>query len=188
MNRISTETIETERLILRQIRTEDAQKAYANWTSDEKVCRYVTWDIHPDVETTRAYFQYKQSRYQDPAVFDWIVILKETGEPIGEIEAVRVSEKERSCEMGDCYGSRFWNKGYATEALKAFISYMLGKVGLELVYARHISTNPASGRVMEKAGMHKDAVLPKYLVDKNTGKREDCIYYSIRADETDLNE
>ena len=48
-------------------------------------------------------------------------------EPIGEIEAVKVSEAHDLVEMGDCYGSRFWNKGYATEALKAFMKYMFNE-------------------------------------------------------------
>jgi RimJ/RimL family protein N-acetyltransferase len=56
---------------------------------------------------------------------------------------------------------------------------MFNKVEVEKIIACHISTNPASGRVMVKVGMHYDSTLEGYVVDKNTGKREDLLYYSI---------
>lgn len=108
-----------------------------------------------------------------------MVELKSTHEPIVDIEAVNVSKKDNLVEMGDCYGSSYWNKGYATEALKAFIDYMFSEVEVDKVIACHISTNPASGRVMEKAGMHLDASLKGYFIDKNTGKRAHKVCYSI---------
>ena len=52
-----------------------------------------------------------------------------------------------------------------------------------MVEARHISGNPASGRVMEKAGMHLDAVLRDRRVNKYTKERNDSIVYSITQEE-----
>ena len=177
---IGTKLIETERLILRKIKKDDYPLVYQNWTSDLKVVRCVDWDLHKSIEDTKKYIEYKVNRYdRDMYCFDWIVVLKETNEPIGEIEAVKVSEAHDLVEMGDCYGSRFWNKGYATEALKAFIKYMFNEVEAGMIIACHISTNPASGRVMQKAGMKYDATLKKYFVDKNSGKRADKVCYSI---------
>lgn len=179
MKGIGTQTIETERLLMRRMRKEDALLIYKNWTSDPLVSRYVTWDTHSSLEATEAYVDYKLKRYEHEYCFDWVLVLKETGEPIGEMEAVDVSLRDRLVIMGDCLGSKYWNKGYATEALKAFIRYMFEEVGVDKVVAYHLSVNPASGRVMAKAGMHLDAVLKGYLVDKLTGKRVDKVVYSI---------
>ncbi len=180
MNGIGTQVIETERLILRKMEMGDAEAVYRNWTSDPLVARYVSWDVHASLEQTIKYVKYKVERYiGHDYCFDWVVVLKETNEPIGEIEAVEVSLAHRLVEMGDCYGSKFWNKGYGTEALKAFIAYMFEKVNVDKIIACHLSVNPASGRIMQKAGMHLDAVLPNYFVDKNTGKRCDKVCYSI---------
>ena len=73
--------------------------------------------------------------------------------------------------------------GYATEALRAVIEYLLKECDFYLVEARHISENPASGRVMEKAGMHKDAVLRDRRINKHTGERNDAIICSMTKEE-----
>lgn len=179
MKGIGTKTIETERLILRRMKEEDALFIYENWASDPLVTKYLTWEPHQSLEVTKKYVEYKLERYQKEFCFDFVVVLKETNEPIGEIEAVKVSLKDRLIEMGDCYGSKFWNNGYGTEALKAFIRYMFDEVEVEKIIACHISTNPASGRIMQKAGMNCDATLKGYMCDKSTNKRVDLIYYSI---------
>ena len=179
MNTIGTQRIETERLILRRISSDDAILMYKNWTSDPLVTKHLTWDIHKNIEVTKKYASFKEERYSNELCFDWIVVLKEINEPIGEIEAVKVLSADKLVEMGYCFGSKFWNKGYATEALNAFIDYMFNKVEVEKVSACHISTNPASGRAMIKAGMQYDATLKGYRIDKNTNERVDLLYYSI---------
>lgn len=179
MNGIGTQTIETERLILRRIREEDADMIYQNWTSDPLVTKYLTWDIHKNLEVTRSYAKYKADRYVNDFCFDWLIVLKAINEPIGEIEAVKVQVENRLVEMGYCLSSKYWNQGYASEALKAFIDYMFNQVGVDKVIACHIDVNPASGRAMQKAGMKYDATLKNYRVDKNTNKRVDLLYYSI---------
>jgi len=52
-----------------------------------------------------------------------------------------------------------------------------------LVEARHIIENPASDRVMEKAGMHKDAVLRDRRINKHTRERKNSIIYSMTKEE-----
>jgi ribosomal-protein-alanine N-acetyltransferase len=81
--------------------------------------------------------------------------------------------------MGNCYGSKYWNLGYGTEALKVFIEYMLNKVQVDIVIAYHTESNAASGCIMGKAGMKKDEVLSNYSVNKETGYREAQVFYSI---------
>ena len=180
MNGIGTKTIETKRLILRKVKSTDYELVYKNWTSDHLTTRYVTWSTHESAKATKEYCDYKEKRYIGrDYCFDWIVILKETNEPIGEIEAVNVSKVYRLVEIGYCYGSAFWNKGYATEALNAVINYMFNEVDVDKVIACHISTNPASGKVMQKCNMKHDGTLPGYLVDKNTNLRADQLWYSI---------
>ena len=86
-------------------------------------------------------------------------------------------------EVGYCYGSSFWGHGYATEALRRVIEYFLNDCGFYLVEAKHLSANPASGRVMEKAGMKKEAILRKRMLNKVTKELDDIVYYSITKDE-----
>ena len=131
------------------------------------------------MEVTRKYVECQINNYVHPYFFHWIVVIKDTNEPIGTINAVQVSKAHNLVEVGYCYGVRFWNKGYGTEALKAFITYLFDEVEVDKIIACYLSLNSASGRVMEKAGMHYDGTLKNYFVDKKTGKRCDKICYSI---------
>ena len=54
---------------------------------------------------------------------------------------------------------------------------------MHLVEACYISGNPASGRVMEKAGMKKDAVLRDRRINKDTKELNDLIFCSITKEE-----
>lgn len=56
---------------------------------------------------------------------------------------------------------------------------MFEEAEVGMIIACHMSNNPASGKVMIKAGMKYDATLKNYFVDKNTKKRVDKICYSI---------
>lgn len=60
---------------------------------------------------------------------------------------------------------------------------MLNEVKINLVEAKYYSCNPASGRVMEKAGMKYDATLRNRRIDKSTNENVDLIVYSIMNNE-----
>lgn len=176
MKEPGTKQLRTKRLILRRFLLSDAEAAYRNWTSDERVTAYVSWDAHKNVGETEKLIQRWIESYEDGS-YNWVVQVAETEEIIGNISAIRFSRKHNNCEIGYCYGSRFWNQGYATEALAAVLDYMLDECGMHLVEAQHQSLNPASGRVMEKAGMEKEAVLKDRRYDAVTDTYCDMVCY-----------
>lgn len=181
-NNLGTEKLETERLILRKFKIEDAEGMYKNWATDKECNKYLSWDLHKNIDETKKVIQSWIDEYKNGS-YNWIVEIKNTHEVIGSITAVHFRKKHSNCELGYCYGSKYWNKGYGTEALKEIIRFFLEDVGLYLVEAHHISGNPASGRIMEKAGMHKDAILKKRRINKQTNKLDDLIIYSINKNE-----
>jgi len=178
MNDLGTKTIETERLILRKFDISDAPGMFYGWASDKNVTKYVSWNTHVDIAETLAVIENWVKRY-DANSYNWVVELKDTHELIGNISAISVRKKHHNCEIGYCYGSKYWNQGYATEVLKAVINYLLYECEMHIVEAKHHSTNPASGRVMEKAGMIKDAVLKERRYDAETDSYCDLVCYYI---------
>lgn len=182
MNDLGTITLETERLVLRKFKIEDSKDVYNNWATDSLCNRYLSWDLHKNIDETKNIIQKWIDEY-DKGSYNWIVELKESKEVIGAISAVHIYKKDLNCEIGYCYGSKYWGKGYATEALRRVIDFFLNDCNLYLVEARHISGNPASGRVMEKAGMKKDAVLKNRRINKYTQQLNDLIVYSINKEE-----
>lgn len=178
MNNLGTVTLETDRLILRKITKDDAYVAFKNWTSDPLVSRYVLWDTHENVEVTKELFTKWEDEYNLEHKYRWVVYVKELDTIIGTIDVVHQRIDHRTCEIGYCYGSRFWGNGYATEALKKVIDFLFNEVGFYLIEARHLATNPASGRVMEKAGLIYETTLKNRFIDKVTHKRTDLKIYS----------
>lgn len=105
--------------------------------------------------------------------------VKELNQIIGTIDVVRKSIRDKTAEIGYCYGSKYWGNGYGIEALTKVIDYLLNEVGFDLLEAKHFITNPASCKVMEKAGMKYEATLRKRMIDQYTGERIDLKVYSI---------
>ena len=62
-------------------------------------------------------------------------------------------------ELGYWIGKPYWNQGYCTEAAKAVIQLGFDYLGLNRIQARHMTINPASGRVMQKCGMVYEGTL-----------------------------
>ena len=48
-----TQVITTPRLKLRRLTVDDAKAMFENWANDEKVIKYLTWDVHKSAEATK---------------------------------------------------------------------------------------------------------------------------------------
>lgn len=178
MKDLGTRTLETERLILRKFTLDDVEAVFKNWGSDLNVTKYVSFAPHKKIEETKEIISMWISEYADDN-FNWIVELKETHEVVGNISVNEKSRKHNNCEIGYVYGSKFWGNGYATEALRKVLEYLLVDCDFHLVEARHYESNPASGKVMEKAGMIKDGVLRERRLKKNSEEYDNLVVYSM---------
>ena len=85
-----TQTIHTDRLILRKFTVDDAQAMFENWASDERVTRYLTWCPHESPEATRQLLELWCAAYENPSAYNWV--MEYEGTPIGNISVVRLSE------------------------------------------------------------------------------------------------
>lgn len=182
MKYLGTKNLETERLILRKVTIDDAYTAYKNWCGNDNVCKYVLWEKHKSVDETIELYKKWVNDYDDNKTFRWIVELKDTHDLIGTIDVSKSYLKYGSCEIGYCYSEKYWNNGYATETLKAVIKYLFCECEADLINAEFLENNPASGKVMEKAGLVYEGRLRSRIVDKN-GIRNDLLSYSITREE-----
>lgn len=181
MEHKGTVTLETERLILRRFTESDAEAAFKNWTSSDAVTKYLRWGTHRDISLTRDFINSRLESYGRPDAYDWAIVLKELGEPIGSMGAVELNEPARSVEIGYCIGEKWWRQGYTSEALAAVIKFFFEEVGVNRVYSEHDPKNPNSGKVMLKCGMKYEGTL-RQADFNNTGICDTCIY-GILAEE-----
>ena len=181
MNKAGTQRIETDRLILRRFRSEDAEDMYANWASDPEVTRFLTWPAHSSVDVTKALLTDWIPRYKDGGFFNWAMEYKDTGKVIGNISVVRLIESIDAAEMGYCMSRAYWGQGLMPEALRAVMDYLFDVVGLNRIAACHDVNNPKSGRVMDKAGMKQEGIL-RAAGKNNLGICDDVWHAMIRSD------
>jgi len=80
------------------------------------------------------------------------VTLRDTGEVMGAI-GLEILEDEAA--LGYWLGEAYWHQGYMSEAAAALTRFGLTTLGLRCIRARHSADNPASGRVLEKAGLRR---------------------------------
>ena len=159
--------METERLILDAVRETDREDYFINISHDKRVletfiCRYAE-----NLED----FDFS-SYLCNPDLF--AIRLKETGKLIGII--LYFDENGDSCEIGYGIGYRYWGRGYATEAVRRFLTYLFQEKGFRTVEASFFTGNEASRRVMEKCGMTYSRFSEKELF--YLGVERDLTYYS----------
>lgn len=176
----SLPTIRTERLTLRPVRMSDAEDLY-EYSSDPLVARHVLWDAHSSIHQTRSYIRYLLRQYRNAAPSTFVIALNDTGKVIGTIGFMWLQQDNRSAEVGYSLNRAYWNQGLMTEALRAVLEFGFTKLNLNRIEAQHESDNPASGRVMAKAGMRHEGLLRQRLYNKGRFTDVD-LYAALRQD------
>jgi RimJ/RimL family protein N-acetyltransferase len=158
------EKIQTERLLLRKPRMEDASAIFEGWAQDVAVTRYLTWRPHQRIEQTEAFVQNCLLAWEQETRFPYLITLKKSGDAIGMIDP-----RIEGPKMGIGYGAArsHWGKGYMTEATRAIIEWAFQQPAIYRVYATTDVDNTASQRVLEKAGMQCEGILRKYILHPN---------------------
>lgn len=159
MNHIGTVKIETERLLLRPFTVEDAPAMFRNWAGDPKVTEHLIWPAYSKIDDVESYLKSVVSQYGNPTFYEWAIVHKEIGEPIGSIGNVHLHEEISAMELGYCIGQPWWRRGIVPEAFKAVMQYLFEQVGVNRIEAKHDVRNPASGAVMKKCGMMHEGTL-----------------------------
>lgn len=175
-----TQTLHTDRLTLRRFTIDDAQAMYDSWASDPEVTWYLSWEPHPDVDITREVLRTWLERYAEDGYYNWLITMQ--GEAIGTIAVVRASERDERAEIGYCIGRKHWGQGIMTEALQCVLGFLFDEVGLHRVYLRHDVENIASGRVMIKNGLVREAVLRKHNRRRDDSWGDVAIYGMLREE------
>jgi RimJ/RimL family protein N-acetyltransferase len=104
------------------------------------------------------------------------------GEAVGGIGIILREDVERcSGEVGYWLGRTLWGRGITSVALRGFTGYCFGAYRLERIFAQVFAWNPASARVLEKAGYRLEAVMRRSAI--KDGVVVDQLLYGITRDE-----
>ena len=105
MKSISTQMLQTERLILRRFVESDAEAMFQNWASSAENLTYFIRDPHTNLEVIRNSICNWVGSYTNPSYYKQAICLKENPEQvIGDISIVEIDETNSSCEIGYVLG------------------------------------------------------------------------------------
>ena len=141
--------IKTSRLTITTFSLDMAQSVYEN-SQDDDARRFVPDEVYDSAEEAREAIEFLISRYDStdgPFVYP---IITNDSKNIGYIQLCQIDDG--SWEIGYHIAKQFTGKGYATEAVKAFLPAMAKKLNIKEVYGICLAENTASVRVLEKCG------------------------------------
>ena len=87
------------------------------------------------------------------------------------------SAENNSAELGYSLSREYWNRGYATQALRTVVDAAFRSLPVNRLEAQHDMRNPASGRVMEKCGLRQEGILRSRI--RNKGEYVDVALWAI---------
>lgn len=155
-----TVRIETRRLLLRPFAAADAA-AVEGYVGRWEIARMTTRIAHPYPEGGAAtWIAGHAAARQDGSEHTFAVTLQGEDKAIGAT-SLRHTEPG-NWELGYWLAPGHWGQGLATEAAQAMVVYGFEKLGAEALTSGHFADNPASGRVLEKAGFRANGIARQW--------------------------
>ena len=171
--------IETDRLILRPPRADDAEAVFARYASDPRVTRYLGWPTHRSIDDTRGFLNFCAAEWQRWPAGPFLIESRDTRTLLGSTGLGFDSSDQAA--TGYVLAHDAWGAGYATEALAAMRD-LGARLGLSRLYALCHPQHRASARVLEKCGFALESTLKAHSEFPNLepGVAADVLCYVIR--------
>lgn len=169
-------TLETPRLVLRAFTLADAP-AVQILAADRDIASTTLNIPHPYPEgLAESWISTHGPAFESGRFVSFAITRRTDGILLGAMGLHPVPPHQRA-ELGYWIGKPYWGQGYASEAGHAVVRYGFTGLGLNRIYAYHMTRNPASGRVMQKIGMTHEGHLRQH--DEKWGVFEDVELYGI---------
>jgi RimJ/RimL family protein N-acetyltransferase len=171
---------QTARLYARRFEALDLQ-AFAAYRNDPEVARYQSWTSFSEQEAGEFIGSMALKNPSDPGWFQFALQSRDDNSLIGDCGLNIIEEDRRLAEIGFTIARAHWSKGYASEAVRALLNYAFNTFGLHRVTASADPRNAASCRVLEKAGLVREALFRRSLWFKGEWA-DDVVYAALRED------
>lgn len=174
-------TVETERLLLRDFEDRDADPFF-EFLSDRE-CNYLDSGHEPITSKKDPFFRKCMKLFRLQRQERFMIELKTERRCIGTIRIMEADNRKveaREIAYGIC--PAYQGQGYATEAVRAAVTYCFADLGVELVTAKAVEPNRGSIRVLEKLGFTREGIRRKSAVYPPVGVVDYVCFYKERPE------
>ncbi|MBP7515626.1 MAG: GNAT family N-acetyltransferase [Flavobacteriales bacterium] len=168
----------TERLVLRQLRSSDAEQVFAI-RSDPLVMRHVSRPLVLTMDDAFTLIERITSSVAANDAVQWAMTLKDDDRLIGIIGFWRIIKEHHYAELGYMLARDQWGRGLMSEAIGAVLPCGFNMLGFHKVEAITRPTNVASMRALEKNGFVREAQFKENIFWE--GVFYDSLHYGLLA-------
>lgn len=168
--------LETNRLILRQVTTEDANSLLM-YLSNKDVTMHMGVAPFKSIDDALDEISWYQSILEKKTGIRWGITLKGQAEVIGSCGFLNLASQHHRSEIGIELSKEYWGKGIASEAFEAVIKYGFEQMDLQRIEALIEPPNIPSQKLTEKQGFIREGLLRSY--EFTCGKFDDLYMYSL---------
>ncbi|MEV0283383.1 GNAT family N-acetyltransferase [Kribbella sp. NPDC050820] len=174
--------IETDRLTLRRYRETDYE-ALLKLQSNDDVTRFLLYDSKTpeQVRESLADRLADVPMDEDGQALTLAVILRETGQHVGEVSLFVQNAAHQGGEIGFVFHPEFHGHGYAAEASVELLRLGFEELGMHRIIGRLDASNTASANLLKRLGMRHEATFVKNEFLK--GEWTDEAVFAMLADE-----
>ena len=167
--------LETERLFLRRVATEDINEIFL-LRSNKETMKFIPRPLVKTEEDTMAHIALIDSKIEANEGINWAITLKNKPKLIGIIGHYRIKPENYRAEIGYMLLPEYHGKGIITEAIREVVKYGFEKMKLHSIEAIIDPKNYASEKVLQKNGFVKEA----HLIENEyyEGRFLDTVIYS----------
>jgi RimJ/RimL family protein N-acetyltransferase len=156
-------TLTTPRLILRAFEPADAAEV-TRLAGDFAVADTTLNVPHPyEHGDAEAWIATHRPGFAAGELANFAILRRDDRQLLGAI-GLQIERRFARANLGYWIGKPYWNQGYCTEAASAVVRYAFVDLSLNRVFASYLTRNPASGRVMQKLGMQREATLREHAL------------------------
>lgn len=149
----------TQRLLLREFAEADWPAVLA-YQSNPLYLRYYEWTGRTEADARAFVGMFLERQREQPRTkFQLAVVLRETGQLIGNCGIRKASAESPEADIGYELAPEYWGQGYATEAALAIVAFGFGELKLHRLWSWCVADNVGSARVLEKLGMRLEGRL-----------------------------
>ncbi|HEX2620088.1 MAG TPA: GNAT family N-acetyltransferase, partial [Phototrophicaceae bacterium] len=172
--------LETERLLLRQITSDDAQ-AVLNIRGDYEVTKYNIGAAYTSIEQAQALIRNMDEAYLAKTELRWGIVVKSFDTMAGMIGYNYWDQRDRRGSVGFDLAQAFWRQGIMSEALQAVLKFGFERMKLNRIEADTSIYNHNSQWVLQKAGFKQEGhQREQYFED---GRFHDLLLFALLAEE-----